>query len=226
MDPKLVRVALFALAPFVAFSLACQNGLTLPPDEDAPKGPAEVGKIELRERRNILPGQISGPPPPEPGIYAGQCDDIRDGGPTKGPSCITDTLTCGQQVVGHTSGGVNRYNTRFYEANFCTPATTNHDGGEERVYRLQVPEGDRTVLVTLDSPCADLDMAALKWQQGDCPTAKSMINQCEMWPKPMGAREQVRLVSQEATTWLLVVEGKGDEEGAFSLSVQCWDGLI
>ena len=93
------------------------------------------------------------------------------------------------------------------------------------MYKLVMPEGDRTALVTLDSPCADLDMAALKWNQKNCPTAKSMINQCEMWPKPQGSREQVRLVSQKETTWLIVVEGKGDEEGAFSLSVQCWRGL-
>ncbi len=226
MDSKLKWAAALALAPFVGFSLACQHGLTLPPEEPVAKGPAKVGKIELRERRNLLPGNISGPPPPEPGIYASQCDDIKDGGSSRGPDCVTDVIKCGQTVVGHTLGGVNRYNTRFYEANFCTPATTQHDSGEERVYRIDVPAGDRTVLVTMDSPCADLDMAALKWNQDKCPTAKSMITQCEMWPKPMGARETVRLVSQNATSWLIVVEGKGDEEGAFSLSVQCWDGLM
>lgn len=227
MSPQELRWAALALTPFVAFSLACQHGLTLPPEgEPVSRGPAEVGTIKLRERRNILPGTISGPPPPEPGIYRDQCDDIEHGGPLRGKDCVTADIKCGETIVGHTIGGVNRFNTRFYEANFCTPATTNHDSGDERVYRLRMPAGDRTALVTLDSPCGDVDLAALKWNQDSCPTNKSMISQCEMWPKGEGARESVRLVSQKETTWLIVVEGKGESEGAFSLSVQCWQGLM
>lgn len=225
MNPQL-KWAVAAMAPFLAFTLACQNGLTLPPEGGAKRGPAEIGKDPLRERRNILPEDVMGRPPPEPGIYADQCDDIDHGGKLKGPDCITDTIQCGQTIVGHTAGGVNRYNTRFYEKNFCTPALTNHDGGDERVYKLHMPAGDRVALVTLDSPCADVDMAALKWNDsGKCPSGDSMIHQCEMWPQPKGAREQVKLVSQKETTWLVVVEGKDEHEGAFSISVQCWRGL-
>ncbi len=222
-----LKWAVLALAPFLAFSLACQHGLTLPPEGGGTSHrEAELGKMPLKERRNLLPDTVSGRPPPEPGIYADQCDDLTHGGSNKGPDCVTDTIKCGQTIVGHTVGGVNRYNTRFYEANFCTPALTNHDGGDERVYRLVVPDGDRTALVTLDSPCADVDMAALRWSRDDCPAKNNTIHQCEMWPEPQGSREQVRLVSQKETTWLIVVEGKDEEEGAFSLSVQCWRGLM
>ena len=62
--------------------------------------------------------------------------------------------------MGHTIGGVQRFDSRFYEKQFCTPRITNHDGGNERVYTLEMPEGDWTAYVTLDSPCADLDVAA------------------------------------------------------------------
>jgi len=221
----LFRPAALALCPAIGWSLACSYGLTLPPDEDAPPGPAQIGKVKLRERRSILPGSISGPPPPEPGIYASQCDQLEDGGPIAGPDCITATIGCNDTIVGHTIGGVRRYDSHFYEKKFCTPATTNHNGGEERIYRLDVPDGDFTAVVTLDSPCGNLDLAAMKWTGDVCPTLDHQVSQCEMWPKPRGAREQVRLVSQNETSWLLVVEGQGEEEGAFSLSVQCWRGL-
>jgi hypothetical protein len=213
-------------APFICFTLACQHGLTLPPDDEGPSGPLEVGKIKLRERRNILPGNVSGPPAPEPGIYAGQCGELEQGGSITGPDCLSGVLHCGDTIVGHTVGGVNRFTTQFYEKKFCTPATTNHDGGDERVYRIDLPEGDRTALVTLDSPCADLDVAAVKWKGDTCPGVSHAVNACEMWPKPKGQRETVRIVSQKASSWLIVVEGKDEEEGAFSLSVQCWTGLI
>jgi len=213
----MIHVLLFSL-------LGCEYGFTLP-SSGSKAGDLVLEKFKLKERRSILPGSISGPPVPEPGIYASQCEDLKDGGPVNGPSCITNTIHCGETVVGHTIGGVNRYNTRFYEATFCTPATTNHDGGDERVYRLDMPEGNYTAIITLDTPCADLDVAALRWDKDQCPKPNHLINQCEMWPKDRGSREQVRLVSQHETSWYVVVEGKDEEEGAFSLTVQCFPGL-
>lgn len=206
--------------------VGCEYGLTLPSSEEAHKGPLLPSlRLKARERRSILPGNISGPPPPEPGIVADQCKDLKDGGPVNGPGCVTGVIHCGETLIGHTIGGVQRFDSLFYEKKFCTPRVTNHDGGDERVYKLEMPEGDWTAIVTLDTPCADLDLAALKWDGDDCPTIKHQVHQCDMWPKDGKQREQVRLVSQNPTTWLLVVEGKDEHEGAFSLTVQCRPGL-
>jgi hypothetical protein len=208
----------------------CQYGFTLPSSEPAADGPVELGSSQLRERRTIIPG-FTGTPyplaPPEAGITSDQCSDLDNGGPTDG--CITGTLECGQTVVGHTRGGVDRFDTYFYEKKFCTPATTYHDSGDERVYVLDVPEIPRgqghTAIVTLDTPCADLDLAAFKWNEEGCPTNDHLISQCEMWPEDGTSREMVKLVTQHATRWLVVVEGKDDNEGAFSLTVQCTQGM-
>ena len=94
---------------FLPALVACSFDLTLPPEEAAPEGEPTVGRVKMRERRNILPGNISGPPPPEPGITRDECDAIQDGGPMKGDDCVTDVIRCGDTVVGHTIGGVNRY---------------------------------------------------------------------------------------------------------------------
>ncbi|MEQ1504920.1 MAG: hypothetical protein ABMB14_21995, partial [Myxococcota bacterium] len=167
----------------------------------------------------------SGADAPSPAILAANCGDVDDGGPVAGPDCVTATIRCGETVVGHTRGGVSRFDSRFYEKTFCTPATTNHDSGDERVYLLELPAGDRTVDLWLDTPCADLDLAAIRvTDPSRCPTNDDPVPQCDMWPNDGTAREHVRITSQVATHWLVVVEGKGDAEGAFGLTVACADG--
>lgn len=158
-------------------------------------------------------------------LTADQCGSIEGGSPPDGPGCLSGTITCGQTVVGHTLGGGNHFTTQFYEKKQCTPATTDHDGGDERVYKLEIPEGDHRVTVHLDTPCADLDLASMRWSGDDCPTLEDALQTCDMWPKPGTESEKVTMVSRKASTWLLVVEGKGDAEGAFSLTVDCADGL-
>jgi hypothetical protein len=197
---------------------------------DAPKfdGPVVPGlKLPSRERKLILPGFSSTPPEPESPISSSQCDDITDGGAPNGPGCITDTIQCGQTVIGHTKGGSDRFDSRFYDDHFCWPATVNHDGGDERVYRLEVPAGEWRTFAWLDTPCADLDLFGMLWNGDDCPAPGATVTRCEANLKSGTATELVELVSQsrQPTTWLLVVEGKGDEEGAFALQTLCREGI-
>ncbi|HHO52467.1 MAG TPA: hypothetical protein ENK18_16755 [Deltaproteobacteria bacterium] len=199
--------------------------LSLPSEEgkfDVPLKPNL--KLELRERRPLLPS--GGPPPPEAGVLPSQCDDLDDGGPVNGPSCITDRISCGDTIIGHTKGGVQLYDTRFWEKKFCWPATVQHDGGDERVYRLDMPRGEWRAFVWLDTPCADLDMMAIKFNDDRCPTIDHSLPRCEaMLKKGARNRERIELVHQGEATWYIVVEGRDDEEGAFALHVQCRPGL-
>jgi hypothetical protein len=220
------------MVPVLLFTLltgCIDSSFTMPSKEGAFKGKLSTGlKMPFRERVAILPGSDSRPPVPEYAVHKEQCDDLDHGGPNSGPDCVTDVIECGETIIGHTNGGVHRYDSRFYEKNFCTPYTTNHDGGDERIYQLTMPDGDYSAFVYLDTPCADLDMAGMRWSDLDtCPRADTMISQCEMWPDAYARdREYMRLVSQKGSTWLIVIEGKGDEEGAFALHVQCRPGLM
>ena len=169
----------------------------------------------------INPGSQQGrPDPPMEVITRSQCSEITDGGSVDAQG-ITGRIECGEQLVGHTRGGVQAFDTRFYEKHFCTPATTDHNGGDERIYRLSVPEGRLRPWVTLDTPCADLDLTVIKWSDRALPTKESSVADCEMFPKDGTTREIVDVTSDRATEWLIVVEGKGSEEGAFGLTVQC-----
>jgi hypothetical protein len=167
------------------------------------------------------------PGDPAPALSEQNCHDLTEGGPVGGPDCVTAKIACGQTVIGHTRGGANAgFDTRFYESHFCTPALTNHDSGDERVYELTLPDGDHHATAWLDTPCADLDLAAFRiTDPRHCPGPKGAVAQCEMNVQPGTRREKVEFVSNTASTWLLVVEGKDQAEGAFGLTVECGEGL-
>ena len=160
------------------------------------------------------------PEAPDPVLVRSQCSEVEEGEAVDANG-VTGTINCGEQLIGHTRGGVQAFDTRFYERHFCTPATTDHSGGDERIYRLSVPEGRLRPWVTLDTPCADLDLTVMKWSGTEMPTVDSTVADCEMFPKDGTTREIVDVTSDRATEWLIVVEGKDDEEGAFGLTVQC-----
>jgi hypothetical protein len=203
----------------LALLAACGDAVTT-------SGPIAVGPTRQEVRAAWIPPALGGPKDPVPTAPLGpaQCTGLTTGGATR-DGCVTADVACGETVIGHTRGGARVFDSAFYERAFCTPRTSDHDGGDERVYRLRVPDGDRRVVVTLDTPCADLDVAAVLWGDDGCPAPGASIPRCEMFPSDGTARETLELVTQHATTWLLVVEGKDAEEGAFGLSVQCFDGL-
>jgi hypothetical protein len=215
---------------FVGLILAGLPGccVTLPSSEGPLEGPRKPGeKLKVRERRPlvILPGTSSEPPPPEAVVTSSNCGDVSSGGPVSGGDCVTQRISCGETVIGHTRGGVNRFRTRWYEQNFCWPGTVDHDGGDERVYRLDMPEGEWRAFVYLDSPCADLDLLAMRWNESTCPSPGTSVTHCEANLVTGAGREKVELVHQGKATWLLVVEGADDEEGLFAVSVVCREGL-
>ena len=173
-------------------------------------------------------GTKSGPPPIAPGITMSQCGDLEDGGPVAGPDCFTGTIECGQTIIGHTKGGVDRYNTRFYEQNFCWPGTINRNGGDERVYKFSFPDNGKWIgKVTLDTPCADLDVVAMTWDKSTCPTASTNVAECDSKRRAGTSREVADLITDgKWQDWAIIVEGIGDEEGAFALTMQCKEGLM
>ncbi len=178
------------------------------------------------------PGDVVAVPQPgdpsaeEPTFTEDDCDKVEAGDPVPEGEFLSGTLACGDTIVGHTKGsGIQRFDTKFYERHHCTPATTEHDSGDERIYELKMPDGDHTANVYLDSPCENVDMAAILFNGDGLPTIDTTLLRCEMWPKPRGQAEHVKLVSKQASRWLIVVEGQGEAEGPFQLRVECNEGL-
>ena len=210
--------------------------LVVPVPTDAPSDlptdvpePTDAPERPKWEPRQPYVSKISAPDWPDPSIHPDQCGDLSDGGPLSSDGCVTADLECGDRIVGHTMGGVERYDSRFYEKKMCWPLMIDHDGGDERIYRLHMPPGEWRAWVTLYTPCADLSLAAIKHQGRTCPTIDHPIRVCEMAPKPDLMTERLELTTQTRPgsdpTWYIVVEGPKDEEGMFELVVQCHPGL-
>ena len=188
----------------------------------------------------VVPGATA-PPAPPPGMEMGaghtvlppaaltldRCQELKTGGPVA-DGCYSGELRCGDIVTGHTRGGVKRFDTAFYERHTCSPGTRDWDGGDERVYRFVAPPGEMHAVITLDTPCADLTLAAMTVPSGSgsaCPAPNADIARCEMNRQDGTKREFVELVSQGGSTWAVVVEGVNAEEGMFALQVRCYAGL-
>lgn len=196
------------------------------PEEDQPRPDADP-LVEVVKVGDPSRPDLEGVP--AAAFDANACEDLKEGGPVSGPGCLSGTLTCGGDMIGHTKGGVDLYDTKFYEKKFCWPATVDHDSGDERIYKLTMPPGEWRARITLNTPCADLDVTAIRFDDDSCPTMRSMINQCEMVPRKNTQTEQIEVVSQtrngHQAIWYVVVEGKDDSEGAFSLHIDCAEGL-
>lgn len=193
--------------------------------------PAAVGARPVAENSGAsgLIRQVAGGGGPPPGIKSGQCGDLTDGGPVSGPDCVTAEIKCGETVVGHTRGGVNMYNTRFYERNTCWPGTRNHNAGDERVYmfvpdkspRFLAGEDRQRVSVYFDSPCADLTFTKMVGRLNKCPRdSAKLCDSANPFTRKMN-RNSMNITVDRGEVYYFLVEGADDENGAFSISLEC-----
>ena len=149
------------------------------------------------------------------------CDETFSTAPPGGPDCYTATLDCGETVQGTTEGGDSTFVGEDWESWYCTPNLDRHDyGGPERVYTMFVPEGV-TAYFDLETPCADLDLMVLYWQDEDvCPTSASNIRECEAGDGE-GDTDDASVWSDVGAQYLVVVDAKDGETANYELTVTC-----
>lgn len=211
------------LVPLLAFAL---TGCDLLGSETEPEDtePPEVGQTKEVKAPSGLGALFSSMP--EPGLTEDQCGDITEGGPVNGPDCVTAKIKCGETIIGHTKGGVNRFNTDFYVNSRCWPGTRNKNGGDERVYQWvfdddEMMKGiDRTyIIASIDTPCADLDITGIRSTDAKkCPTSDRI---CDMPNPKYGARREYKWLADRGEVYYFIIEGPDDEEGPFAISLEC-----
>lgn len=159
------------------------------------------------------------------GIPDAQEDPVCDAAPAPdtiaGPDCVTDTIACGDELEATTEGGSSAYVGDDYTHSFCFVNVYNHTyAGNERVYALELP-ADVTADVTLEAPCADVDLAVLLWPDTDrCPTYDDGVAVCEGDDQEGDDAVSVSW-GDEASRWLVVVEPKLPADTPFRLRVEC-----
>lgn len=138
-------------------------------------------------------------------------------------SCAIAPISCGDTITGSNAGQPSHFDDDFTRGKFCAPQTNKYGEAPEAVYALHLPE-DTLATVTLDTPCADLDLFSVRWGNPQrCPGVGTGTGECEGSTK--GARDQIRIMSVgRAEDHLVWVDGKRGATGNFSLKVECRAG--
>lgn len=147
------------------------------------------------------------------------CDDPPAPSSVGGPDCVTDSISCGDQIIDTTEGGTSNWDGAAYQGWYCLISTASQYNGPERVYAFDHP-GDGTATFTLTAPCEDLDLIALHWTDEDtCPLAKYSIGECE--GDDGGGTNTISIWNNEPSRYLVIVDAPGDHEAPFRLSASC-----
>ena len=146
----------------------------------------------------------------------------REPAPIGGPDCVTATITCGQTIQGTTVGGSRKFDGDRYVHSYCFPTTEDSHRGTERVYAFNLLTDQRATF-ELDSPCADLDLAVLRWEDTSrCPGSTVAISECE--GQNRGGGGTAKIWNNRPSRYLVIVDGSDAIGANFELSVSCVEG--
>lgn len=138
-----------------------------------------------------------------------------------GNQCLeAEVLRCGDVVEATVAGGEATYGADSWEDWACTTNLDSHTyDGPERGWMLELP-ARTTATLLLETPCADLDLFAVYWQEDTCPSPATTLHVCEAGDRS-GDTDTVRIVSVSAEQDLVFVDGKEREAANFRLTVNC-----
>jgi len=142
--------------------------------------------------------------------------------PSANYGCIHKKIKCNTVLEDTTRGGESHFDDDFYQQGFCTPQRNDYEESPEAIYQLRVPP-NTLVDMRLDSNCADLDLAAMSWNETRCPTLKhapAIQRECEMDTQFGGGTLRLTTV-KNPQTYLIAVDGKDGANGNFRLTVNC-----
>jgi hypothetical protein len=122
-----------------------------------------------------------------------------------------------------TKGGTTSLDKNAYESWYCTPFAEDDYTGIERTLIFQHPGEGKYVDITLESPCADMDLFVYRWESwhedGVCPTDENTISECEV--EDSGSGGTVSLYQSRSAYYMITVEAREGVEDIFRLSVEC-----
>jgi hypothetical protein len=141
-------------------------------------------------------------------------------------ACVDATLRCGDSIVATTQGASSRWGEDAYVNWYCFPLPDGDYAGGEVVYDFQHP-GDRDVTITLETPCDELDLVALRWafwdNDGECPSEQSTLaTDCEADDsRGDGVVSLPEIPDGTPYHYLVVVEGPEPVDTLYRITVDC-----
>lgn len=144
--------------------------------------------------------------------------------------CGTSFIQDGVPVLGTTVGGVSYFDSTHYEESewYCVTSARGDYDSLERVYMFTHPGEGHTCSVYLESPCADLDLFAVRYNPytstpPECPAPEQLSIQCEYSSNqgPGFDEEIPSLFENNQTMWMLIVDAPTPTDAWFRLTVEC-----
>ena len=214
--------------------LACGSGEGQPDQPSTKPAPQDTGKpadaVKAQVQAAVATAQatadaeVSAQAEAQQAAKATDACEPREPAPLSGPSCISGSIACGETIRATTVGGSDHFDGDRYVHSYCFPTTDDSHRGTERVYAFQLAAGQRATF-ELSSPCADLDLAVLRWEnERSCPSNSDSVSECE--GQNRGGGGQASIWNNRGARYLAIVDGS-DEVGAnFELTVSCVDAEI
>lgn len=200
--------------PLLALLIACDSSSSGGKEDDGSANPFDTGSSD----GDGGGGGDGGGTTPGGGIDV-ECDttvtpdDYDDG-------CVTADIACDESLISTNEGGSTLLSGAQY-ASFWACAVVGSESytGAERMYAFEHP-GDGWAEITLSSPCSNLDLFAIFWEDtSSCPRDGVAVSECEGDIDSGGGT--VRIWNNEPRRYLIVVDGPSGEEDVFGLSVSC-----
>jgi hypothetical protein len=142
--------------------------------------------------------------------------------------CATTFIQEGTPILGSTYYGLNYFNKDHYAGDsewYCLPFLRGDYFSSERVFLFTHPGNDQYCDVFLESPCADLDLFALRYNpysSGGCPDPNTLNIQCEASADAGPFDESINsLYENSQTMYMLIVDSPNPTDAWFRLNVEC-----
>jgi hypothetical protein len=138
--------------------------------------------------------------------------------------CVSSTMSCGSSTIATTQGGNMVMNADDYLNWYCTPFPEGDYDGPERTFNVTVPAG-LTATFSLESPCEELDIFALRWElwmtDEMCPEYNNSVLECEADDSRADGTISVTADPTRDTNYLVIIDGPEGQQQPFALDIDC-----
>lgn len=133
-------------------------------------------------------------------------------------TCESGALSCGDTVYASNLGAPSALDGSNYSSFWaCQVVGFGSYLGPERMFEFRHP-GTGDVRVALSSPCADLDLFVMRWEDG-CVRDDYPVNECE--GAVGGGGGSITIWNNEPSRYLIVVDGPEGQTDNYAVSLSC-----
>lgn len=133
-------------------------------------------------------------------------------------TCTSGELSCGQTLFANNLGAPSALDGGNYSSFWaCQVVGSGSYLGPERMFEFRHP-GTGDVEVSLSSPCGDLDLFVMRWEDG-CVRDGYPVNECEGEIGPGGGR--ITIWNNEPSRYLIVVDGPEGQTDNYAVGLDC-----